>query len=207
MVRDALSTQEVYHRPLLGLARLKRGLGAFRPRQTPTVPGPPKIIEWGGAPRLHKPNEAAKQENLLKEAIKSKKSSSLTNVNTAFAAAAFLKTYGQQLALDVASARAAVTNKLMELANCGDPKFELKALELLGKHSDIGLFTERSEITINYKNPEDLENAIKERVKRLLNADIIDITPLETSIEEELGFAKTKEEDEEGVDDGSTEQN
>jgi hypothetical protein len=197
MVRDALSTQEVYHRPLLGLARLKRGLGAFRPRQTPTVPGPPKIIEWGGAPtpffiftpRLHK------------------KSSSLTNVNTAFAAAAFLKTYGQQLALDVASARAAVTNKLMELANCGDPKFELKALELLGKHSDIGLFTERSEITINYKNPEDLENAIKERVKRLLNADIIDITPLETSIEEELGFAKTKEEDEEGVDDGSTEQN
>jgi hypothetical protein len=56
-------------------------------------------------------------------------------VNTAFAAAAFLKTYGQQLALDAASARAAVTNKLMELANCGDPKFELKALELLGKHS------------------------------------------------------------------------
>jgi hypothetical protein len=160
-----------------------------------------------GAPLELEPNEAAKQENLLKEAIKSKKSSSLTNVNTAFAAAAFLKTYGQQLALDVASARAAVTNKLMELANCGDPKFELKALELLGKHSDIGLFTERSEITINYKNPEDLENAIKERVKRLLNADIIDITPLETSIEEELGFAKTKEEDEEGVDDGSTEQN
>jgi hypothetical protein len=55
--------------------------------------------------------------------------------------------------------------------------------------------------------PTYLENAIKERVKRLLNADIIDITPLETSIEEELGFAKTKEEDEEGVDDGSTEQN
>jgi hypothetical protein len=160
-----------------------------------------------GAPLELEPNEAAKQENLLKEAIKSKKSSSLTNVNTAFAAAAFLKPYGQQLALDLASARAAVTNKLMELANCGDPKFELKALELLGKHSDIGLFTERSEITINYKNPEDLENAIKERVKRLLNADIIDITPLETSIEEELGFAKTKEEDEEGVDDGSTEQN
>ena len=153
------------------------------------------------------PADTARQENLLKEAIKNKKSSSLTNVNTAFAAAAFLKTYGQQLALDVASARAAVTNKLMELANCGDPKFELKALELLGKHSDIGLFTERSEITINYKNPEDLENAIKERVKRLLNADIIDITPLETSIEEELGFAKAKEEDEEGVDDGSTEQN
>jgi hypothetical protein len=115
-------------------------------------------------------------------------------VNTAFAAAAFLKTYGQQLALDAASARAAITNKLMEIANCGDPKFELKALELLGKHSDIGIFTERSEITINYKNPEDLENAIKERVKRLLNADIIDITPLNNDLDDELGVANANEE-------------
>jgi hypothetical protein len=75
----------------------------------------------------------------------------------------------------------------MELANCGDPKYELKALELLGKHSDIGLFTERSEVTINYKDPADLENAIKERVKRLLNAELIDVTPNRISIEDELG--------------------
>jgi hypothetical protein len=78
----------------------------------------------------------------------------------------------------------------MELANCGDPKYELKALELLGKHSDIGLFTERSEITINYKDPADLENAIKERVKRLLNAELIDVTPRGVSIEDELGELK-----------------
>jgi hypothetical protein len=75
----------------------------------------------------------------------------------------------------------------MEIANCGDPKYELKALELLGKHSDIGLFTERSEITINYKDPADLENAIKERVKRLLNAELIDITPNRINLDEELG--------------------
>jgi hypothetical protein len=148
------------------------------------------------------PADAARQESLLKAVISKQKSKNLTNVNTAFAAAAFLKTYGQQLALDAASARAAITNKLMEIANCGDPKFELKALELLGKHSDIGIFTERSEITINYKNPEDLENAIKERVKRLLNADIIDITPLNNDLDDELGVASANEtgteEDEEG---------
>jgi len=140
------------------------------------------------------PDDAARQESLLKAVISKQKSKNLTNVNTAFAAAAFLKTYGQQLALDAASARAAITNKLMEIANCGDPKFELKALELLGKHSDIGIFTERSEITINYKNPEDLENAIKERVKRLLNADIIDITPLNNDLDDELGVANANEE-------------
>jgi hypothetical protein len=82
----------------------------------------------------------------------------------------------------------------MEIANCGDIKFELKALELLGKHSDIGLFTERSEITINYKDPADLENAIKERVKRLLNADIIDVTPIGVDLDEELGVYSPEEE-------------
>jgi hypothetical protein len=66
----------------------------------------------------------------------------------------------------------------MEIADCGDPRYELKALELLGKHSDIGIFTERSEVTINYKSPEDLEAAIKERVKNLLNATVVDEVPL-----------------------------
>jgi hypothetical protein len=136
---------------------------------------------------------------LLEQAIKARKATNLTNTNTAFAAAAFLRTYGQQIALDVSQARAAITHKLMELANCGDPKFELKALELLGKHSDIGLFTERSEITINYKNPEDLEAAIKERVKRLLNADVVDVTPIGADLDDVLGVA---EESQAPVEDG-----
>lgn len=133
--------------------------------------------------------DAEAQKRFIQLAIKNRKASALTDPNTAFAASAFLRTYGQSLGFDAAAARAAITNKLMELANCGDAKYELKALELLGKHRDIGLFTERSEITINYKTPEDLEAAIKERVKRLLNANIIDITPLPTNLDEELGVA------------------
>jgi hypothetical protein len=61
-------------------------------------------------------------------------------------------------------------------------------LELLGKHSDIGIFTERSELTINYKNPEDLEKAIKERVKNLLNATVVETTSLEDSVSEAMGL-------------------
>ena len=87
----------------------------------------------------------------------------------------------------MSQARAALTNKLLEIADCGDIKHELKAIEMLGKHSDIGLFTDRSEININYNSPESLEAAIKERVKRLLNADIIDVTPLGMDLDEELG--------------------
>ena len=100
------------------------------------------------------------------------------------------------LAFDASQARAAITHKLMEIADCGDIKYELKALELLGKHSDIGLFTERSEITINYNSPEALETAIKERIKRLLNADVIDVTPVGIDLDEELGIYAPPEEDE-----------
>ena len=123
-----------------------------------------------GAPLEISPQDEAREKALLDAVANDRKISNLKTPTTAYAAASFLRAYGSQLGLDAGGARTAITNKLMEIANCGDTRFELKALELLGKHSDIGLFTDRSEITINYKNPEDLENAIKERVKRLLNA-------------------------------------
>lgn len=149
-----------------------------------------------GAPLEVDHNTLEREKKLLEAVTKGKKKEPLERINTAYAAAAFLKTYGQSMAFDAAQARTAITAKLMEIANCGETRFELKALELLGKHSDIGLFTERSEITINYKDPESLENAIKERVKRLLNAEIIDITPIELTLDEELGVAQVPEEEE-----------
>ena len=159
-----------------------------------------------GAPLEVSEEDAEREKQLLAAALRSKKIDGFQTPNTAFAAAGFLRTYGSQLALDVASARSAITNKLMEIANCGDPKFELKALELLGKHSDIGLFTNRSEVTINYKNPEDLENAIKERVKRLLNASVVDVSPLTANLDEELGVIGAEEDgDEEDEQDETTE--
>jgi hypothetical protein len=143
-----------------------------------------------GAPLEVSEATANREKSLLEKALAEKKTTPLQHPTTAFAAAAFLRTYGMHLALDVAQARSAITHKLMELANCGDPKYELRALELLGKHSDIGLFTERSEITVNYKDPNELENAIKERVKRLLNAEVIDVQPIGADLDDTLGIAE-----------------
>jgi hypothetical protein len=145
------------------------------------------LLEGLGMPVESSPEELEQTKRLLNAAIKEHKTLPLSNPNVAFGAREFLKNYANQLAMDAHQVRSAITTKLMEIANCGDPKFELKALELLGKHSDIGLFTERSEITINYKSSTDLENAIKERVKRLLNADVVDITPISDNLDEELG--------------------
>lgn len=152
------------------------------------------------------PEEAEKTKNLLNSAVKDRKTTPLNSLPVAYGAASFLREYGQQLALDVASTRAAITTKLMEIANCGDTKYELKALELLGKHSDIGLFTERSEITVNYKTPEALEDAIKERVKRLLNAEVVDVTPLGMNLDEELGVATIDDADFEEIDESEEEE-
>lgn len=151
-----------------------------------------------GAPLEVDPETAHREKELLEAVVKHKKKAPLERINTAYAASAFLRTYGQQAAFDVNIARAALTNKLMEIANCGEIKYELKAIELLGKHSDIGLFTERSEITVTHRTPETLEGEIINRVKRLLNAEVIDVVPIELSLDEELGVMSLEEaEDEE----------
>jgi hypothetical protein len=146
-----------------------------------------ELLEKLGAPLEVDPTTFDREKSLLDAVVKTQARGPLANYPTALAASAFLKQYGQALAFDAAQVRAALTNKLLEIANCGETKFELRALELLGKHSDIGLFTERSEININYNSPDALESAIKERVKRLLNADIIDVEPIGADLDEELG--------------------
>jgi hypothetical protein len=149
-----------------------------------------ELLEELGAPVEVDAETLDAEKRLIDDVIENKNTKNLKNLPTALGASAFLKAYGQSRAFDIDQVRAALTNKLLEIADCGDTKYELKALELLGKHSDIGLFTQRSEITVNYNSPEALENAIKERVKRLLNADIIDITPLGKDLDEELGVAQ-----------------
>ena len=148
-----------------------------------------ELLESLGAPVEATKGTLTEEAALLDKAITEQKIAPLkASMPAALGAAAFLKAYGQSRALDIDQVRAALTNKLLEIADCGEIKYELKAIELLGKHSDIGLFTERSEINITYTSPESLENAIKERVKRLLNADVVDIKPLGMDLDEELGI-------------------
>lgn len=146
-----------------------------------------EALEELGAPLEVDPVTYDREKALIEAVAKRQQAAPLKNYSTALAASGFLKTYGQNIAFDVGQVRAALTNKLLEIANCGDTKYELRALELLGKHSDISLFTERSEITINYNSPDALEAAIKERVKRLLNAQVIDMTPPGLDLDDELG--------------------
>jgi hypothetical protein len=50
----------------------------------------------------------------------------------------------------------------------------VKALELLGKVSDVGLFTEKQEITITHQTSDDLRDRLRRKLQKM-----VDITPLE----------------------------
>ena len=67
-----------------------------------------------------------------------------------------------------------VTNKLVEETENPDPRIRVKALELLGKMSDVGLFTERSEVTVTHQTSDELREKLKEKLLRLK-----DVTPVE----------------------------
>jgi len=110
--------------------------------------------------------------------------------------AGLLHEYDHQVVKDAVQLRTYVTHKLIEISDCGDARYELKALELLGKVTDVGLFSEKSEITITHKTSGDLENAIKDRIKKLLGAQVIDMEPLGANLDEELGLFEQPEEPE-----------
>jgi hypothetical protein len=143
------------------------------------------IDSLGGSIDFNEKDEQAARE-LIKGQSKTTTPQHVTQSGVARYASAILKKYDYQAIEDAQQARSFITNKLIELADCGDAKIEIKALELLGKHSDIGIFTERSEITIHHRSSTELENSIKERIKRLLNSDIVDVTPLD-DLDAQLG--------------------
>jgi neutral trehalase len=129
----------------------------------------------------------AKAVELSKGEAKTTTTKTVSKPGVAKTLAVAAKKYDFQVFADVQQARNFVTNRLIQIAECGDVKVELKALELLGKHSDIGLFTERSEITVHHTSSKSLEESIKERVKRLMNADVVDV---KSSLMDELDEVK-----------------
>jgi hypothetical protein len=91
---------------------------------------------------------------------------SLQRTGVALKIGAYLSEYEKQVVDDKVQVRTVVVNRLMEISQDEDNKVALKALELLGKASD--LFTERSEITITHKTSDELKAAIKERIQLLM---------------------------------------
>lgn len=97
---------------------------------------------------------------------------SLVNVRS------YLDEYGQAVVTHAIEVRHLVTNRLLEESQNPDPRIRIRALELLGKHSDVGLFTDRSEVTVTHQSTEELRDRLRAKLQKLVKT----VTPVEDAV-------------------------
>lgn len=80
---------------------------------------------------------------------------------------AILSEFGREIVTDAVKVRHMVMNKLVVETENPDPRIRIRALELLGKITDVGLFTERSAVTITHQTTEDLRESLRTKLMKL----------------------------------------
>ena len=97
-----------------------------------------------------------------------------------------LSEYDHLVVEEAVQLRRFVTNKLIEDTGLSDPRHRLKALELLGKISDVGLFTDKTEVTIKNVDLGDIENQIRTKLFKILGTNMAVDTSFEVIDAEEV---------------------
>tara|TARA_R100001015_G_C4605844_1_gene160888 strand:- start:668 stop:1267 length:600 start_codon:yes stop_codon:yes gene_type:complete len=82
-----------------------------------------------------------------------------------------LQEFGHSVAESAVQIRHLVTNKLLLESENADPRIRMRALELLGKISDVGLFAEKSEVTVTHQSTEDLRNKLRGKLEKLITPE------------------------------------
>ena len=86
---------------------------------------------------------------------------------------ALLDEYDKVVVQSANQLRTYVTNKLIVDSANPDPRVRLKCYALLGKISDVGLFTDKTEVTMRHRPTEELEQLLRERLMKTLDAEPI----------------------------------
>jgi hypothetical protein len=82
-----------------------------------------------------------------------------------------LTEFSHKVVTESVGIRNLVTNKLLLETENTDARIRLKALEMLGKQADVGLFAEKSEVTVTHQSTDDLRNKLKKKLHRLILPD------------------------------------
>ena len=85
-----------------------------------------------------------------------------------------LKGYDNIIVENAIRLRNYVTNKLIEESTNKDPRIRMQALIQLGKITDVGLFTERTEVNITARSTVEITNALQEKLTSIINSDVED---------------------------------
>tara|TARA_R100000995_G_scaffold44236_1_gene20739 strand:- start:3768 stop:4349 length:582 start_codon:yes stop_codon:yes gene_type:complete len=126
--------------------------------------------------------------------VTSKKAATLTPASLLMTNS-ILQEFGQSVADSAVQIRHMVTNKLVLETDNPDPRVRIRALELLGKISDVGLFAEKSEVTITHQSTEDLKNRLRSKLAKLVNPEVDDAIIIDgeaMDVNSELGIEDAK---------------
>tara|TARA_R110002012_G_scaffold294163_1_gene490146 strand:+ start:343 stop:987 length:645 start_codon:yes stop_codon:yes gene_type:complete len=107
------------------------------------------------------------------EASKDKKNiPAVSGTGAALHLGVLLSKYDTQVVKNAVQVKSYVTNRLIEESETAKDSGRIRALELLGK--DVGMFTDKTEVTITSKSTEELEKELQTRLSRILDAKFID---------------------------------
>jgi hypothetical protein len=87
---------------------------------------------------------------------------------------ALLNEYDFDVIRNAQQLRSYIKLKLLELSTSNQEKTQLKALDMLGKLSDVGAFVERIEVNVTHRTTEELENELARKLTAYMS-DIIDV--------------------------------
>jgi hypothetical protein len=152
--------------------------------------------------------EVAKNEDQVNTKITTKKASQIRPA-TYYAVNDILKEFSTKVVENATQIRLLVTNKLLLESVNEDPKIRIRALELLGKITDVGLFTEKSEVTINHRSNQELMDSLRAKIHKLMApTEVEDVKTIKVNgetvdLDAELGVVD-EEKTEEVKDDGDS---
>jgi succinate dehydrogenase flavin-adding protein (antitoxin of CptAB toxin-antitoxin module) len=110
---------------------------------------------------------------------------------------AILSEYDRDLLNVSTRLRSFVTNKLLLETVDPDPKIRIKALELLGKITNVGLFSERIDINVTHRTIEQVDQELDQILEKYLG----DVDEVECETEEELNSLLAMSDEELGITD------
>jgi hypothetical protein len=99
---------------------------------------------------------------------------------------AMVSAYQWKFVEQAESLRAMAVTKIVEETNHPDARIRLKALEMLGKVTEVALFTDRVEVKRTEMTDDELSAQIKNKLSRYMGkVDIVDVKAIEVEVEDE----------------------
>jgi hypothetical protein len=82
-----------------------------------------------------------------------------------------LKDFGHSIVKSATQVRHMVTNKLIQETESDDARIRIRALELLGKISDVGLFSDKTEVTVTHQTTDDIRDRLRDKLTKLVEPE------------------------------------